>query len=126
MTLPLAHTQALHLARRLLDGQLALFVGAGMSHLAPARDGTSKRLPLWWQLAQGVADRCDEDLASYRDVLDLFDAIAIVQDRRTLERSVRELLDDREFELSPAHRALGRLPWTAVLSTNYDGRKPSL
>jgi HEAT repeat protein len=118
---PLPPAQARQLAQRLMDGQLALFVGAGVSHLAPAREGSGRRLPLWQELAQGVAQACHEDPALYRDVLDLFDAIALGQERGTLERAVRELLDDREFELSPAHRALARLPWAAVLSTNYDG-----
>jgi HEAT repeat protein len=102
-----------------MDGQLALFVGAGVSHLAQTASG--RRLPLWAELAQKVAERCQEDQACYRDVLDLFDAIAFGQERGTLERAVRELLDDQELEPSPAHRALARLPWAAVLSTNYDG-----
>jgi hypothetical protein len=104
---PLAPELARRLAQRLMDGQLALFVGAGISHLAATRGGSGRRLPLWQELAQGVAERCQEDQASYRDVLDLFDAIALGQERAVLERAVREMLDDREVELSPAHRALG-------------------
>ena len=121
MKQPVPAKQARQLAQRLLDGKLALFVGAGISHLAPARDGSGRRLPLWQELARGVAERCGEDVGSYRDLLDLFDAIVFGQDRGTLERAVRELLDDSALELSPAHLALGRLPWAAVLSTNYDG-----
>lgn len=119
MAPPLPAAQARHLAQRLMDGQLALFVGAGLSHLA--RTASGRRLPLWAELAQQVAERCHEDPVCYRDVLDLFDAIAFGQERGTLERAVRELLDDREFEPSPAHRVMAPLPWAAVLSTNYDG-----
>jgi len=110
------------LAQRLYDGQLALFVGAGISRLAPRCDGGAQRLPLWKDLARLVADRCHEDPAAYRDeVLDLFDAIAYGQERAALEEAVREALDDRSYALSDAHRALASLPWSAVLTTNYDG-----
>jgi len=120
MKSPLPPELARRLVQRLKDGQQALFVGAGISHLAPAREGKWRRLPLWRDLAHDVAERCQEDAAAYRDVLDLFDAIAMGQERATLERAVRALLDDRDLELSAAHRALGRLPWGG-LSTNYDG-----
>jgi hypothetical protein len=43
------------LAQKLADGQLALFVGAGLSRQATARDGSARRLPLWKELAEQVA-----------------------------------------------------------------------
>src|SRR5215218_7355250 len=110
------------LAQRLSDGQLAIFVGAGLSRLAPRCDGGDQRLPLWRELARLVADSCHESLATYRDdILDLFDAIAYGQERATLEQAVREALDDRPFNPSEAHRALALLSWSAVVTTNYDG-----
>jgi HEAT repeat protein len=113
---------ARQLAQRLLDGHLALFVGAGISRLAPRQDGDVQRLPLWRDLSCLVAERCHEDPASYRDdPLELFDAIVYGQERAALERAVREILDDRPFGLSDAHRALASLPWSAILTTNYDG-----
>lgn len=118
--LPIHHIQ--QLAQRLLDEHLTLFVGAGLSRLAPRRDRGSQRLPLWNELTQLVADRCNEDPASYHhNPLDLFDAIVYGQERTTLERAVREALDDRPFDPSEAHRALVSLPWSAILTTNYDG-----
>jgi HEAT repeat protein len=119
---PLPPQHARLLAQRLRDGQLALFVGAGLSHLAPAADGSGERLPLWKDLTRRVGEVCGEDPAEYQnDPLDLFDAVVFGQERATLERAVRAALDDRPFELSAAHRALKALPWAAVLSTNYDG-----
>jgi hypothetical protein len=118
MSEPLPDQHAQILADKLYDGQLALFVGAGLSHLAKGADG--RRLPLWKGLADQVAATCHEDPHSYRDLLDLFDAIEYGQDRMTLEEAVRQALADRGFEFSDAHLALKDLPWAAVLSTNYD------
>jgi hypothetical protein len=117
--LPKEHVQKL--ARRLIDGQLSLFVGAGLSHLAPAKDGSDSRLPLWSDLTEQVAAACDEDVEAFAgDPLDLFDSVVFGQERGTLERALADAVDDTPFDLAPAHRALGDLQWRAVVSTNYD------
>ena len=119
---PLPDQHARILAQKLADGQLALFVGAGLSRQAIAKNGSGQRLPLWKELAEQVAKTCHEDLATYGgNVLDLFDAIVFGQSRFTLEEAVREALDDGAFDPSPAHEALAKLPWAGVYTTNYDG-----
>ena len=62
---PLPEQHAQILAQKLADGQLALFVGAGLSRQAVAKDGSGRRLPLWIDLAKQVAASCNEDLATY-------------------------------------------------------------
>jgi len=117
--LPAQHAELL--AQKLLDGQLVLFVGAGLSHLAKARDGSGKRMPLWQELMERVASACHEDAEGFdSNPLDLFDAVAYGQDRFTLEEALRQHLDDHPFALSSAHLALAKLPWAAVFTTNYD------
>lgn len=119
---PLSIEHARTLAERLANQQLALFVGSGLSHLAPAKDGSGRRLPVWKQLAEEVARICNERTADYDgNPLELFDAIEYGQDRRTLERAIKTALDDAAFDLAQVHHALIELPWTAVLTTNYDG-----
>jgi hypothetical protein len=117
---PLPRSHIAVLADKLRDGHLGLFVGAGLSRLAPATDGSSRRLPLWSELAENTARACNVRAKAYRSILDLFDGIAGKRDRPTLERAVREALDDKPFDLSPAHQALSKLPWSAVFTTNYD------
>jgi hypothetical protein len=117
---PLPEQHARILAEKLHDGQLALFVGSGISHLSKPRDGSDRRLPLWRALAERVAAACHERVESYPSILDLFDAIELDRDRFRLEQAVREILDDREFELSDAHEALKVLPWASIITTNYD------
>ena len=109
------------LAQKLLDGQLVLFVGAGLSHLAIAKDGSGRRLPLWNELMEQVASSCHEDAEAFDgNPLDLFDAVAYAQDRFTLEEAVRKQIDDHAYKLSSAHFALAKLPWNSVFTTNYD------
>jgi len=117
---PLPDAHARILADKLVDGQIALFVGAGLSHLCKAKDGSDRRLPLWNGLAEQVADACHEDIESYRDILDLFDAIEYGQSRLELEEAVRQALGDSGFEPSEAHQKLNELPWLWVITTNYD------
>src|SRR5687767_5677636 len=52
---PLPEAHAHLLAEKLESGRLALFVGSGLSRLAPRKDGSSVRLPLWHELARAVA-----------------------------------------------------------------------
>jgi NAD-dependent SIR2 family protein deacetylase len=119
---PLLDQHARVLAQKLADGQLALFVGAGLSRQAIAKDGSGRRLPLWKELAEQVARTCHEYLDAYGgNILDLFDAIELGQSRFTLEEAVRAALDDEAFDPSPAHQALAELSWAAVYTTNYDG-----
>lgn len=120
--LPPEHAKAL--AQKLHDGQLSLFAGAGLSHLAPHRTNKTRRLPLWSQLAERVAEACGhvEDAQTFPDPLDLFDYI--IHDgggRPRLEQVVRDALDDKSYVPSSAHIALRQLPWSAVLTTNYEG-----
>ena len=118
---PLDSDLAHSLAQKLLDGQLVLFAGAGLSHLALAKDGSDRRIPLWAGLAQTVAERfgfSPDDFSG--SPLDLFDAVIHAHSRGELEQAVTAALADREFELSPAHHALAELPWRTVVTTNYD------
>jgi tetratricopeptide (TPR) repeat protein len=119
--MPLDSNLARILAQKLKDDQLVLFAGAGLSHLALPKDGSERRIPLWAELTDTVASRFGIDSADFRGLpLDLFDAVIYAHSRSDLEKAVTTALDDREFELSPAHRALSELPWYKVVTTNYD------
>lgn len=120
-TNPLDSVLARTLAQKLIDGQLMLFAGAGLSHLAPAKDGSGRRISLWAGLTDTVARRFGFDSADFSgSPLDLFDAVIHEHSRGELEQAVTGVLDDRDFELSAAHRALAELPWCKVVTTNYD------
>jgi SIR2-like domain len=120
---PLPAEHAHRLAQKLDDGQLVLFAGPGLSHLAPHRTSRTRRLPLWSELADRVAEAWGERSAAqvFPDPFDLFDHILYHGGRTRLEQVVRQALDDRPYGLSLAHVTLRGLPWSAVLTTGYDG-----
>ena len=119
---PLEQQIARSLAQKLSEDYLVLFVGAGLSHLAPHKNGGEHRIPLWKGLSQIVAERFSFDLQDFdSSPLDLFDAIVHQHSRGELEAIVTTSLDDQDFEFSDAHNALAILPWHKVVTTNYDG-----
>ena len=122
VTPPLPEAHVRKLAQKLVDGHLALFVGAGISHLARRKDGTEGRLPLWGELRRQIANNClGEEADEFSNPLELFDAVVVEHDRGTLETEVRRLIDDRPYEPSSAHQDLAQIPWRDVFTTNYDG-----
>lgn len=109
------------LARLLIEGRLILFAGAGLSLQAVHRANPNQKMPLWWDLAEKVAEKCNVRLDDFSgEILDLFDSIARNTSRGELDDAVREFLPDHEFELSDTHRAIANLPWRRVYTTNYD------
>jgi phosphoserine phosphatase/NAD-dependent SIR2 family protein deacetylase len=109
------------LALKLSADQLVLFVGAGISHQARAKDGSSKRMPLWQELAAKVGRAHGESVDNYGgNLLDMFDGIDSSHGRRALEDAVREVIDDDAFEPAAPHRLIASLPWHRVYTTNYD------
>jgi len=119
---PLEQQIARSLAQKLSEDYLVLFVGAGLSHLAPHKNGSEHRIPLWKGLSQIVAERFGFDLQHFdNSPLDLFDAVVHQHSRGDLEAIVTTSLDDRYFEFSDAHNALATLPWHKIVTTNYDG-----
>ena len=118
---PLDFNLARTLAQKLHANELVLFAGAGLSHLALPKDGSERRIPLWVGLTDAVASQFGIDPADFGgSPLDLFDAVIYAHSRGELEKAVTTALDDRDFEFSPAHRALAELPWYKVMTTNYD------
>lgn len=118
---PLEKQDARTLARKLRDNDLVLFAGAGLSHLATAKDGSERRIPLWAELIEAIAGHFEFDARDFsNNPLDLFDAIAYQHSPGELENILRRILDDKGFEFSNTHLALKKLPWRRVVTTNYD------
>jgi len=109
------------LAQKLRDGQLVLFVGAGLSMQAIARDGSGDRMPSWHALLSQIAEQFGESPTDYSDEpLGLLDAIVESHSRHDLEEAVRTLIADTNFAPSSTHHDLAALPWATVCTTNYD------
>lgn len=117
--LPIPFAKAV--GERLAANQLVLFAGAGLSHLAPARDGSKQRLPLWRELTESIAEKFginDPDLIN--EPLQLFAEIEEQLGRQPLIRELQTQLDSKAYQLGPSLEALCKLPWQSIFSTNYD------
>jgi energy-coupling factor transporter ATP-binding protein EcfA2 len=112
------------LLRTAAEGQLAVFVGPGVAVNASYPTGYDLMSDLLdWAVEH---DTLDPELArSLRLSLDsgqiasVADAIAAATDREDLARQIGNIYS-REPKTSFLYRALGQLPASAVLTTNYD------
>jgi phosphoserine phosphatase len=109
------------LAKMLVEDQLVLFVGSGISRQAKAIDGDPAHLPLWDELAKRVAQCLSDKLENYNNrVLDLFDAAEANAGRGELEDAVRRSIPHERFRPSSVHAEIAKLRWHVVVTTNYD------
>jgi HEAT repeat protein len=109
------------LAQKLRDNQLVLFVGAGLSRQATPLDGSSRRLPSWNEFLSKIAASFGLNPDDYQmDPLTVLDYVEKVHKRHKLNDAVRSIIDDLAFEPSESHKLLSKLPWAAILTTNYD------
>jgi hypothetical protein len=115
---------ARRLAVTLRDRQLILFAGAGLSHLCPPAAEHGARLPLWRGLAEQVAQAFADEAVlpgDFTALPDFFDYLkALPRGQARIELALRAALDETRVVLSPAHRILGRLPWSEIWTTNFD------
>jgi HAD superfamily phosphoserine phosphatase-like hydrolase len=120
-TPPIDPSQIEELVRKLESDNLVLFIGAGISHQAKPYDKSTRRLPLWRELATEVGRLCGDDIKNYDGkLLDLFDAIVSRKDRAALEEAVRRAIPENDFEPTDVHKTIVRLPWHITYTTNYD------
>lgn len=109
------------IVKELHKGNIALILGAGFSMLAEHEAGSSKRLPTWLGLAKKISEKFNLEFdENSSNPLFLFNYIEDVFGRADLEESVREELDTAQYNLSAAHNTLSTLPWSSILTTNYD------
>jgi hypothetical protein len=115
-------------------GRAGVFVGAGFSRNAIAAKPSPRPLPLWSDLAVLLIDQLHpthsaspaEREAALRRGQSTSGALRIAQEfeaahgRQRLERLLVEHIDDLGWRPGKLHRLLLELPWSDVLTTNYD------
>ncbi|MDC5842187.1 SIR2 family protein [Vibrio europaeus] len=111
------------IADRLWSGHAAVMVGAGFSKNATPLDECCKGFPDWNKLGESFYEKTrGEDICDGRflNVLKLADEVQASFGRPMLHQLLRDLIPDDEYEPSIIHRELLKLPWSDVLTTNYD------
>lgn len=107
----------LNLVENVAAGSCILYVGAGLSHNAD-------RLPLWDEMVLTIArDFGDIDkyppeiFKTYK--LEYLDDVNR-RDSLRLTRVLKKLFDRNRRRVPILHKDLSKLPWAAVITTNYD------
>jgi len=100
----------------------ALMVGAGFSRLATPVSGDASPLPLWSDFQRRMAEKLyplNRENAPY-DPLRLAEEYRASLGQASLENLIRELVPDKKWLPGKLHQLLVRLPWTDILTTNWD------
>lgn len=98
----------------------AILVGAGFSRNADRIHANVPEPPLWSDIAAAMQDRLYPSENARRDPLRLAEEFKAVLGESALESLIRELVRDDEWMPGELHKALVRLPWTDILTTNWD------
>jgi CHAT domain-containing protein len=112
------------LVRHLKEGRCVLFVGAGLSVAAGLPDWKCLLLAMVADIeSEGLSDGTAEELRKLIDSGKLLD-VADHCRQRLGERRYQELLGEQlrggAGEIPDAHHAITQLPFSAVVTTNYD------
>jgi len=100
-----------NIARRIIDNECSLFVGAGMS--------LNSNLPSWHQLLKPCAEDLGIKLESNPDLLALAQYYANRRSDSELKRIVNEQINSLA-KITPLHSALVNAGFKSIWTTNYD------
>jgi hypothetical protein len=100
----------------------AILVGAGLSKNAHRPADDTPEPPMWWELLEKMIER----LYPHDPKVALSNPLRIAEEYRTyfgqadLDDFIRISLPDKSWTPGPLHIDLLELPWTDVLTTNWD------
>lgn len=96
----------------------AIMVGAGFSRSAASSGDASRKLPLWNDLSKALA--ADLDSTSTADPLRLAEEYCAYFGKQGLYDLVKKEVNDTAWIPGPLYNSLLELPWSEVLTTNWD------
>jgi len=96
----------------------AVMVGAGFSRCAAFTGDINRKLPLWKELSESLAKELDSD--NHADPLRLAEEYCAYFGKRALHDLVKKEITDAAWSPGELHTSLLELPWSEVLTTNWD------
>lgn len=96
----------------------AVMVGAGFSRCAASTGDINRKLPLWKELSETLAKELDSD--NHADPLRLAEEYCAYFGKRALHDLVKKEINDAAWTPGELHTSLLELPWSEVLTTNWD------
>jgi hypothetical protein len=110
----------------------SVMVGAGFSRNAKPTSPSVREMPTWSQMAKALCallyadaskdsqERALREASSTSGFLRLAQEYKAAFGQGALNEQIRALVPDLEYEPGGLHKALLQLPWTDVLTTNWD------
>lgn len=96
----------------------AIMVGAGFSRCSARSGNKNIKLPLWFDLAKKLAKDIDASVNS--DPLRLAEEYCAFFGRQSLQELIKKEINDGAWSPGELHESLLQLPWSEVLTTNWD------
>ena len=97
---------------------VAIMVGAGFSRSAATTQDINKKMPIWANLAKKIAEELGEE--EHTDALRLAQMYQDYFGKQTLYDLLKNEIDDEIWQPAELYQQLLTLPWTEVLTTNWD------
>ncbi len=100
----------------------AILIGAGFSRSAARHVGGDRKMPLWYEFSERLA----EELNPNDKVLRFSDPLRIAEEYRAyfgqaaLNDRIRSEIDDDVWRVGELYKTLLELPWSEVMTTNWD------
>jgi SIR2-like domain len=100
----------------------SILVGAGLSKSARRPAGDSPEPPLWWELLEKMIERLypHDPKAAPSNPLRIAEEYRTYFGQAGLDDFIRTSFPDKSWTPGPLHTDLLDLPWTDVLTTNWD------
>lgn len=98
----------------------AVLVGAGFSRNADRIHSNTPLPPLWTDFARAMQARIYPNDGTAKNPLRLAEEYKALLGEPALEGLIREMMRDEEWLPGELHKKLVQLPWTDVLTTNWD------
>lgn len=100
----------------------AIMIGAGFSRSAARHVGGEKKLPLWYEFSEKLAAELNpnEKKLSFSDPLRLAEEYRSYFGQAALNDRIRSEIDDSAWRAGELYQSLLKLPWSEVMTTNWD------
>ncbi|AFK72740.1 hypothetical protein YSA_11014 [Pseudomonas putida ND6] len=95
----------------------AIMVGAGFSRSAATSGNPAQKMPLWFELCKQMGEELG---SSSSDPLRLAEEYQAFFGPQSMHDNLKTAVNDQAFQPGALHDDLLRLPWSEVLTTNWD------
>ena len=96
----------------------SIMVGAGFSRCSSTTADASKKLPLWFNFSNTLQNELGTQ--GNTDPLRIAEEYTAYFGRQALNELIKKEINDASWEPGELYSSLLRLPWTEVLTTNWD------